>query len=446
MADIGNRAAVVFVGVLAAAAVEAEDRLTLVEAVTRALSYYPSVQASAAQVEVAEAAVDEAEAARFPTVSVGASATRYQEPTIVHPIHAFTPDLVPPFDQNLFQALADLRYSLFDGGGRSARIEENRARRQSAESSLLEARQRLLSQLIQQYLSVLSRARTLDAQERSLEALEAELSRVKQVFDVGRAATVDVLRVEASIAAARAERVRLASSLDLAQRSLARIVGVETFETRASNLVPLALAGVSLPSREEILQNALQSSPSARLARDELAVAEAALDGSRSRRLPTVNLDGRYINYGSASGANSLEWNVGVSLAYTVFNGGAVSDAVARSQSAARSASERLRWMELEVAGEIDRGLSAMEEAEARIESLKTAVARFDEVSRIEKLRLETGVGIEADYIRAEADRLAAEAGLIEARYAEIAARAELARVGGNLSPEWVADHLRSEP
>jgi len=446
MTDIVNRAAVVFVGVLAAAAVGAEERLTLMDAMTRALSYYPSVQTSVAQVEVADAAVDEAEAARFPTVSVGASATRYQEPTIVHPIHAFTPDLVPPFDQNLFQALADLRYTVFDGGGRSARIEESRARRQSAESSLLDARQRLLSQLIQQYLSVLSRARTLEAQDRSLGALEVELSRVKQVFDVGRAATVDVLRVEASIAAARAERVRLASSLDLAQRNLARLAGVETSETRASNLVPVALIDVSLPSREEILQNAVQSSPTARLARDELAVAEAALDGSKSRRLPSVNLDGRYINYGSASGANSLEWNVGVSLAYTLFNGGAVSDAVARSQSAARSASERLRWTELEVASDVDRGYAAMEEAKARIESLSTAVARFDEVSRIEKLRLETGVGTEVDYIRAEADRVAAEAGLIEARYTEIAARAELARVAGNLSPEWVTDHLRSEP
>lgn len=244
MSDIGlgeKRAAMVLAAVLAAAAVEAEDRLTLLEAVTRALSSYPSVQASAAQVEVADAAVDEAEAARFPTVSVGASATRYQEPTLVHPIHAFTPALIPPFDQNLFQAVADVRYSLFDGGGRSAGIEENRARRQSAESALLEARQRLLSQLIQQYLSVLSRARILE------------------------------------------------------------------------------------------------------------------------------------------------------------------------------------------------------------IESLKTAVARFDEVSRIEKLRVDAGV-TEIDYTRAEAERLAAEAGLIEARYSEIAACAELARAADNQSPEWVTEQLRSEP
>jgi outer membrane protein TolC len=102
--------------------------------------------------------------------------------------------------------------------------------------------------------------------------------------------------------------------------------------------------------------------------------------------------------------------------------------------------------MELEVAGEVDRGIGAVVEARARIESLATAVARFDEVSRIEKLRLDTGVGIEADYVRAEADRLATEADLIEARYAEVAARAGLARTAGTLSPEWIEQNLRNEP
>ncbi|HJS72800.1 MAG TPA: TolC family protein [Vicinamibacteria bacterium] len=423
-----------------------QDRLTLAEAAARALSYYPSVQASMADVDVAESAMDEAEAARFPTLDVGGGVDHFGDPMIVFPIHAFNLDLLPPFDRNLWQAQAELRYVLYDGGGRSARIEESRARRESARTSLVEARQALLSHLIQQYLAILSLSRTLDAQDRSLQALAAELSRVRQVFDVGRAATVDVLRVEASIAAARAERVRLASSLDLAQRNLARFLGTDVSESRAANLVPVALADVSLPAREEILRGALEASPMAQKAREELAVAEAAVEGSRGRQFPSILLDGRTINYGSFSGENSFEWNVGVSVAYSLFSGGTVSSAVARSVSAARSASERARWMELEVAGEVDRGLSAVEEADARIESLVTAVARFDEVSRIEKLRLDTGVGIEADYVRAEADRLAAEADLIEARYAEVAARAELARVAGSLSPEWIEQNLRNEP
>jgi outer membrane protein len=444
--SLRDTAAMLIAGMLVSGAIEASERLTLADAMTRALSYHPGLSASAAQVEATDAGVDEAEAARFPTIAVGASATRYQEPMIVHPIHAFTPNFLPPFDEDLFQLLAELRYPLYDGGGRSARIDESRARRGSADSAREETRQDVLWQLIQQYLAVLSRAHRLEAQDRSLQALEAELSRVNQLFGVGRAATLDVLRVEASIAAAQAERVRIASTLDLAQRNLARLVGAEPSETGPSNLVPVVLGGVPLPPREEVLASALESGPRVRVARDELAVAEAAASGSRSRRLPSVSVDGRYINYGSASGANSLEWNVGVSLAYTVFNGGAVGSAVARSQSAARSAAEKLKWTELEIEGEVDRAFSAVEEAQARNASLEIALGRFEEVRRIEKLRLETGVGTETDYIRAEADRLTAEAGLIEARYAEIAARAELARVAGALSPGWVSQNLRSEP
>jgi OMF family outer membrane factor len=440
---VGTFAGMLF-GAMAMAAFD--ERLTLAEAATRALSYYPSIQASVANVEAAESAIDEAEAARFPTLDVGASLVHHEDPMIVFPIHAFNLELLPPFDRNLWQAQAQIRYLLYDGGGRSARIDETRARRESARSSLLETRQFLLSQLIQQYLSILSLARTLEAQDRSLEALETELSRVRQVFEVGRAATVDVLRVEASIAAARAERVRLASSLDLAQRNLARFLGVDVSETQASNLVPVALADASLPARDEVLRGAIEASPKARQARDELAAAEATVEGSRGQKLPSILLDGRTINYGSFSGENSLEWNVGVSVAYSLFNGGAVSAALARSVSAARSAAERARSTELEVAGEVDRGLSAITEADARIESLATALALFDEVSRIERLRLETGVGTEADYVRAEADRLAAEANLIVARYAEVAARAELARVAGSLSPEWIEQNLRNEP
>jgi outer membrane protein TolC len=390
--------------------------------------------------------MEEADAARFPTFDVGANLFHYQDPMIVFPIHAFNLELLPPFDRNLWQAQAGLSYLLYDGGSRSARIEESRARRESAFTSLLEARQQLLLGLVQQYLSVLAIARTLEAQDRSLQALAAELDRVSRLFEAGRAASVDVLRVEASIAAARAERVRLASSLDIAQRNLARFLGVDATEAHPSNLVPVAVRDDPLPPREEILRAALESSPKTRQAREELAAAEATVDASRGLQLPSIHLDGRTINYGSFSGENSLEWNVGVSVAYSVFDGGAVSSAVARNVSAARSATERLRWMELEVAGEVDRGIGAVVEARARIESLATAVARFDEVSRIEKLRLDTGVGIEADYVRAEADRLATEADLIEARYAEVAARAGLARTAGTLSPEWIEQNLRNEP
>lgn len=433
-------------GLILGAVVVAAEPLTLVQAVESALERYPSIQASLAQVELSQAALGESEAKRFPVVSIGANLSRYQKPTIVHPIHAFEPDLVPPFDRTLFQLLGDLQYTIFDGGGRRSRIDASRARTQSAQSSLVEARQRLIAEVVRAYLSSLGLQQTLEARGSSIAALELELSRVRQLFDVGRAAQIDLLRVEAAIASATADKVRTATSLEVAERSLARLTGAPIARTRASNLLPVSLTGKTLPGREELVEAALESNATVRQARDEVSIAEAGLGESESRRLPTVNLDGRYINYGSASGANSLEWNVGVSVSYPIFTGGSVGRAIARSRAAERSAVERVKWTEAEVTGQLDRGLAAVDESIARCDALEVAVSRYEEVARIEKLRLDTGAGTELDYIHAEADLLAARASLIESRYGEISARAELARMTGSLSVEWVSTHVRSEP
>ena len=82
----------------------------------------------------------------------------------------------------------------------------------------------------------------------------------------------------------------------------------------------------------------------------------------------------------------------------------------------------------------------------ARIAALQSAVEQSAEVARIERLALEVGSGTQSDYLDAEANLLRARADLIEARHAEISARVELARVLGELSPEWLARTVESAP
>jgi len=51
---------------------------------------------------------------------------------------------------------------------------------------------------------------------------------------------------------------------------------------------------------------------------------------------------------------------------------------------------------------------------------------------------VQVGSGTETDYLDAEATLLSNRAALVQARHAEIAARIELARVTGVLTPEWL--------
>ncbi len=98
------------------------------------------------------------------------------------------------------------------------------------------------------------------------------------------------------------------------------------------------------------------------------------------------------------------------------------------------------------MASDLDRAWADLAAARARAASLAEAEARYAEVLRIEKLRLSAGAGVETDYLRAEADLLASRAAAADARNRAAAARAELARVAGELTPEWLARALVSEP
>jgi outer membrane protein len=423
-----------------------DSTLSLSEVVRRALDHDPSLQASAATGDAARAAVGEARARWFPVVALSGSATQYQEPMIATPIHGFEPDRIPPFDETLFQAGVTLQYTLLDGGARGARLRGARARSDAALAALDDAAQGVVARGVRGYLAVLGARQVLDAHDRRLAALDAELGRVRLRRDAGRAADVEVLRVEATLAAARAERVRAAAGLDVAERELARLVGVPHDSARADRLIAVRGGDAPVPAREDLMTRALAASPALERARREQAAAAAGRAIAGAARWPTLDLFGAYMDRGGLDTEHQLEWNVGVQLSYPIFTGGAVSGAAARADAESRAAAERVRAVEQQVAGDVDRALAAVDEAGARVVSLETAVARFAEVARIELLRLDAGSGTQTDYLGAEADLLAARAALADARHGAIAARAELARVIGALDLAWVDQLVEMTP
>jgi outer membrane protein TolC len=96
------------------------------------------------------------------------------------------------------------------------------------------------------------------------------------------------------------------------------------------------------------------------------------------------------------------------------------------------------------VAEALDRAYSAFDAARARTEALRAAVVQAEEVTRIERLALEAGSGVQSDYITAEAELLRVRAALTDATYAQVLARVELARITGDISSEWIARNLES--
>ncbi|MEW5702340.1 MAG: TolC family protein [Candidatus Zixiibacteriota bacterium] len=420
--------------------------LTITAAVKLAVAQYPSVAVARAVGDQARAAVGEARAAWMPTFSLAMSATQYEEPMLVSPIHSFSLTMPPTFDRTVFQSAVAAEYTLFDGGGRGARIRLAKHQAAVAEAGLDATQQALIARTVGAYLNVLGMREVLAAHDRRIAAFQSQKDRIRQLHDVGRAADVDILRIEAALTQAEADRVEVATNLDTAERDLARLLGLAPSTSGFERLRSVTLADSTLRSRDEVLAAVSARSPAITQAKSALAAADAGWALARSVHWPSVHAVGNYVDRRNEEGYHAAEWSAGLSLSLPLFTGGAVAHSVERARASARAAREQLRQEELRVVGDVDRALSAINAARARTRSLAAATERFAEIVRIEKLRLETGVGTQTDYLTSEADLLSASAGLTAARNAEIGANVELARISGELTMDWIAHHLEDRP
>ncbi|HYN20768.1 MAG TPA: TolC family protein [Thermoanaerobaculia bacterium] len=421
-------------------------RLSLPEAVERALAQFPSVEAARARGEEAAAAVGEARAGRGPRGRVTGSVTQYQEPMVVTPIHGFGAGLFPEFDETLGQATLTVSYTLFDSGATAARVRSAGAQRDAAGAALGSAEQLLARRVAAAFLTAVGQRQVVLAHDQRLEALRAELSRVQLRFEVGRAAQVEVLRAEAAVASAEAERVRLAAALDNSERELARLIAAPVEETRSDRLARVEIIEPQTPVREVLIEEGIAVSPAVAQARAQVLAAEAQVAIERAIVRPDLRAVGNYNEWTSSQGNFTGEWNAGFQVTVPLFDGGVTRSRIARAEAAHRAAQEQVRLAEIQVREEVDRAAAALEEAEARGASLAKAVERSTEVVRIQKLLLDEGAGTQTDYLSSEAELLTARASLADARHAAILARVDLARAAGMLTPEWLRANLSSPP
>jgi len=437
---------------LVATALQAQvpEQLTLAAAVDRALATYPTVAAARALVDRSAADAGEARSARLPRVMLDASLNRFEEPMVVAPLHGFDPANPPQFDRALVQSSVGLSWTALDFGARSARVRAQLALGDAADAALTSAEQQILARVVNAWLAVVSARDVLAAEAQRLAALASVAERTRQLYATGKAARVDVLRVEAELLRAEADRLAGGSRVDVAERELAQLAQVPVDVVRGQPLAALRLvattaaAATTEAARGRLVERAQTSSPDVVQLEQRVAAGAAGVAAARAAWFPEVRVSGAFIDRGRWWGDFEGEWQFGLALSYPLYAGGGRRHAVARATADERAASEQLRATRLNVEAGVDRALAALREAGARVVALESAVAQSAEVTRIERLSLDVGSGTQTDYLAAEATLLAARASLIQATHAEIAARLELARLLGELSRGWLAANLES--
>jgi outer membrane protein TolC len=414
--------------------------LTLPDAVDAALASHPSVSAAESRVDAAAGAGGVARAARFPGATVQGTLTRFQEPMIVAPLHGFDLTNVPDFDRTIVQGQLTVGYTLFDGGARSARIRGTDAMYDASRYGLSAAEMSVIDETATAYVGVLSAQAVLEASQAQADALVEEADRAQREYDAGTAAEVEVLRARATLQEARAQLASAQSRVDLSVRALARLMGVD-----ATAITPASLADVAIASSTPAApDDGVDSSPIVMQADRAVLAAEATGSGERAGRFPVVQAGAGLLDFGTLDRGHTQEWQAGVQVSWSLFNGGSRDASVHRAEAELAAARSDLDAAKLQVAQAIDQARTAVVEADARAEALELGVSQWEEVARIEALALEAGSGVQVDLLRAQAGLFQARAGHARARYDAVLSRVRLARAEGTLDRTWMDEALET--
>lgn len=426
---------------LIGAAPAAAQTVTLRDVVTATLATHPTASLADAGVQRADAALAESRAALFPGVALEGSATRFELPMVVAPLHGFDPQSPPVFDRTLVQSSLNVTWQAFDGGGRSARAGRANAQLEVAVAAEESARQMLIADATRAFAALMAARELMRAQDARVTALEQERGRAARLHDEGRAARVVVLRADAALSAARAERATAAADVDAAERQLARTMGASHDSVRVLTLENAHVRGAA-PDRDGIVQEMMERNPEIRRLEAAVSAARHSARDARAQWWPRIGVGGRYVRYASGEGDAGGEWQTGVQLQYPLFTGGARAAVNDRAGAELRAAEAELAIARLRQRAAVDNAWSAWVAAAARADAWRAAVEQNAEVVRIERLALDAGAGVQTDYLNAEADLLRARAALVQAQAAELNARIELARLSGALSLEWIAENV----
>ncbi len=424
-----------------------EAGLDLSYVVRQALDWHPSVQATLATIDATAGALAESRSERWPQLTLRGSLTQFQEPMIVAPLHAFDVNQRPRFDQTLVGGDLSFQYTLFDGGARGARIRRSAAEARVSEHEHDAVEMNLIAEVTGAYLRILTLYGIGEAQELQIRALETERARVDQLLATGNAARVDLLRVEAAVAQARAERTATATVLDRSERNLSRLTGLPVTRIRADSLRPIAPGDSAvLLDRDALVARAERENPMLAQARERVNAARSLERSAEAAWLPRLDVGAGYLGFGSADAGAVAEWQAGVRLSYAIFTGGRRRSAVGMARAQTALAEQRSRSVQLATTEQIDSLRNTYIEWQARVTAGSIVVQHLTEVARIEQLALAEGARTQSDYLRAEADLLRARAQLVEARHGATGALVALTRTVGDLSVGWIDRTLEAVP
>jgi outer membrane protein TolC len=412
--------------VLLAQADSIEGRITLDEAVRRAVLVSPGMSGAMADVRTAEAARRSATGAFIPSLSLNSGALRTNQ--------SATGPITQPAQTNWSSGVT-AGLELFDGGRRFAARRSAAALIDAADAGLIQQRYAVRLAVKQAFYEVLRADQLIAVAEARIGQAQRSREIAASRHAAGTTTRSDELRADLELSSAREALLSAREDRLTATLNLGRLVGANGPMAAIADAMALGPSPLGY-ERAQLEAMAVEQAPSV-IAAHERARSNAAVEKEAwASYFPSIKAAAGYnvTNDVVVPGAPRDGWQLQVGLSYPLFDGFQREERIDRASAATSVADAQAQDAGRLARAEAGRLTGAVALAEERIGLAGTAVTAAQEDLRVIEARYRVGASAILDLITSQVNLVEAETRLVTARFDYLVARAGLeALIGRDL-------------
>ncbi|HSF43929.1 MAG TPA: TolC family protein [Thermoanaerobaculia bacterium] len=399
---------VLILAVTAPAHAQETVRLTLAEALERARQSSPRLAELDDLKRAAAARLRGAEAEKRPEVDLQASYFRNSDvPEFSLSLPgAGTRTIFPNIPDN-YRLHAGASLPLYTGGRIEGAIEAAGREREAAGQDRAGGERDLVLETTLAYWSLVTARESARVLAESIASYEAHLKDARNRFDVGVAASNEVLTVQVERDRAELGRLQAENGAEVANANLARILGLPP-STRIETTEPMTAPAGEPEDEEALAAAALDARPELLALRERIASARASALVRRAATRPQVGLS---LGYDYANPNTRIfplrdefeaTWTAGVTLGFNAWDGGRTAAAVEEAEARASALERRLEDTERRLRLDVASRLADLRTARAALEVSQRNLEAARENLRVAQDRYREGVIPSSDLLDAE--------------------------------------------
>jgi outer membrane protein len=408
------------------------ETITLHDCLMEAMSNNPSLKEGDLGIKAGEEEITGASGRRLPKVSLDSNYTNRQEP---YPFIPAKSNAIPPhFSDEYASWQAVMTIPIYQGGQIDNAVKLAEIRQAVRTDTLTLTRNEILANTVNSYNKLLQLFKLKEAATSSVDALEAQRKNVSMLYDLGRVARVDLLKVEVQLANEKQRLATINEGISASRETLSFLMG-RSVSGKESDVAPadkLTFAYISADF-DQGLTDAHKNRPEYLIANGGIEEADVNARNSVGKLLPSVSATGGYLNqYGFQPRYNESTWYMGINISIPIFDRSSHAD-VSRDRILKQKAQTRLTSVDNQIRLDVRNAITSLNESRSRIESASTAVLQAEESYRIENQKYSTGAGTMVDMLLADAANFTAAANYSQALFDYNSAMVAYRRATGTL-------------